>query len=335
VHNPAAALLDSGNVPLPGLCAELYILPNDAEVSGARRLLAAETREEVLSRFVRKRPELVGQPLSILRYKAERRLVARLGGDDGLVIKCYSPDAFARAVAHAGAFFRTRTLHVARVRGSSASRGTLAWDWSPGESLAHHLAQPGDHGQVIERLAAALASLHLQTPEISARYQPCMVASQAALVAADVAALLPELAPVAAGLAAELTSALAAVDPAPASLHGDLSADQAILGPREKVTLIDFDRAAAGHPAYDLATFAAKLAVQAHPQAAEIGRELQRAYESVTGLDLSHAMPPFTAAAMLLLATDPFRRRFSDWPERTASILTAAGRLLTNARTAA
>jgi Ser/Thr protein kinase RdoA (MazF antagonist) len=335
VQNPAPALLDPGIVPLAGLCAELYILPNDAEVGGARRLLSDDTRDEVISRFVRKRPELLRAPLSIIRYKPERRLVARLGGDDGLIIKCYTEEGFTRAAAHAGDLSRTPSLHIPRLRGASVSRATLAWDWVAGDSLSDHLTHAGEPGPALHRLAQALASLHAQPARLSARYQPLMVASQTAIVASDLALLLPEIGPSAAALASELAAALATIDPIGAPLHGDLSPDQAILGPGKRTTIIDFDRAAAGHPAYDLATFAAKLLIAGNPRARELVRELALAYQSAAGIDLADALPTFTAAALLLLSTDPFRRRFPDWPQRTMAILAAASDLLSNARTAA
>jgi aminoglycoside phosphotransferase len=333
--SPESALLEPGVAAMPDSCGEVYILPNDAELSGARRLLAANTRTEVLSRFVRKRPELMEAPLTILRYKPERRLVVRLGGDDGLVIKCYTEEGFARAAGPGGGFSRTEALRLPRLRGASVSRAMLAWDWVAGETLGSRLQSGGRESRALGRLAEALVSLHGQSIGFSARYQPCMVASDAALVAADLAGVLPELGQRAAELTAELTARLAAIDPISASLHGDLSADQVIVGPDRRITLIDFDRAAAGHPAYDLATFAARLVVSRHPRSREISDRLVEAYEDAGGVRVCDAMPAFLAAAIVLLSTEPFRRRLPDWPARTESLLAAAGELLSHARSAA
>src|SRR5690606_6253025 len=82
--------------------------------------------------------------------------------------------------------------------------------------------------------------------------------------AAAVTALAPHTAPRVAAILARLRPRMAATVTPPVLVHGDFSPDQVIV--REDgtgsfvVTLLDFDRAGAGHPAADCGALAAWLA---------------------------------------------------------------------------
>ena len=64
--------------------------------------------------------------------------------------------------------------------------------------------------------------------------------------------LLPELTERAADLAERIAGRLSGLAPVRVPVHGDFSADQAVLGPDGVAGLIDLDSAALGDPAADL-----------------------------------------------------------------------------------
>jgi thiamine kinase-like enzyme len=320
-------ILGDGVSLVPELCLDVNLFPNDAELTTVARLGSPELRREVLSRFARGDAELLDAEPRIVRYKPERRLVLHVGGEKGVLVKCYTKEAFTRAAVNAAAFHRTPSLHLARLRGAGVSRATLAWEWIPGSTMQDSLIEREDH-RLVDGIVAALVSLHEQQAGLSARYNPCMVASEAAVVGTDLALLLPALASRLQTLMAQLAARCAAIDPISRSLHGDLSADQIILGPGQRVTLLDFDRAGAGHPAYDFATFAVRHWLSGGDYESEVIARLLDSYERATGVAVKVAMPAFLSAAMLLLATEPFRRRSSDWSERTEQLIMQAQAVL-------
>src|SRR5206468_5021884 len=95
---------------------------------------------------------------------------------------------------------------------------------------------------------------------------------------------------------------------------------------------LDFDQAAVGEPAVDLGNFVAHL----EREALEGRIPAERIEEMTSALLQGYGRPvsieAWTALALFLLSTDPFRQRETDWPERMAAILDRATAILHRSR---
>jgi aminoglycoside phosphotransferase (APT) family kinase protein len=304
----------------------VYAYPNDRRLPVLRTLADAERRSRLLARLV---PDLAAGELELLRYKPERRLVARVhaGGRSAIVrllepARARRPRRAARALALNGAF-RTPALLAA-----SSRRGLSVFEWLDGRPLDVALAAgwPGD--AELRAVGRALAALHAVRPsgELRARDEASALRAAADAVGALVPAAPVDPRALAATLAARLGEA-----PCQAALHGDFSCDQVLLragGP----ALLDLDHARRGDPATDLGSFAGDLELRV--LAGELPGE--RAVAAVASLAdgyragggspvvVARGLGPWAAAALLVRAVEPFRLREPDWEHLSARCLIRA-----------
>ncbi len=273
-------------------------------------------------------PDVVTTTLS---YKPQRRWVGRVtapGGEHALV-RAYRPQdlgrvaevwSHTRALADAG-------LPVARLLGTHHRAGLAGVGWVEGHQLrlTGDPATPEPLPQLLPLLGATLARLHARPtglPAVSATERARAVRSTAAAGAV----LLPRLASRLDRVVARTVASLRALPPPPrAALHGDLSADQVVVGAEGTVHLIDLDRSRAGAPADDLASLAATS-----PEPV-----VDAVMEAVLAGYAEHAAPPaatelatYTAAQLLARATDGFRSAQPDWSESLERAVSLAEELL-------
>lgn len=304
--------------------------PTDRKLPGLKRLNDAAARRKLLQEVLPEHPELWGAGLEILRYKPERRLVARLHAPDGsrALLKLYHAGDFERARAGAEAFSRG-TVPSAPLLGLHQGHHVLIWRWLDASACDALLAiQPA----LAEDIGRALATLHAQPV---AELNPVARGEEGRplrAAAEHVAYLLPELAPRVLRLVATLGGQLRAAPVVRYAVHGDFSADQVLWTP-EGAAIIDFDAAALGDPAWDLGTFAAQLerGVIRGDLTAEVVAAVRGALESGYSAQRS-SLPPrvalYTAAGLLRLAPHAFRTRQPGWPEETLALLERAEELL-------
>ncbi len=144
-------------------------------------------------------------------------------------------------------------LRLPRVLEISADGHTLLFEALPGTRLAD--TRSGD----LERLGGALAHLHglpLDDGPRFARFDPHRICE----AAADIGLVRPDLRAIAATVAQGLLAALPSVT-APVWLHGDVHLKNA-LADGDRIGLIDFEDAAIGPAAADLASVLAELRYQ-------------------------------------------------------------------------
>ena len=105
-HESAATPLGGGVTVLPGAAVAVYPFPNDHELKLLPRLAGAAHRRGMLQEMLPDRPDLWDAPLETLRYKPERRYVARLGADNAhaAVLKLYTREEFGITGHNAGRF---------------------------------------------------------------------------------------------------------------------------------------------------------------------------------------------------------------------------------------
>ncbi|MEW6745090.1 MAG: phosphotransferase [Planctomycetota bacterium] len=180
-------------------------------------------------------------------------------------------------------------------------------------------SQLASAGRVLARLhgAAPLASLPRLTPrvELDRVYE----------TARNVALLDPTCAQVAERVADRLAENL---PPAgrPTLLHGDFH-DGQLLFTADEPGLIDFDRAACGPVAYDLASFYAHLELRGLPQSPLFASFLEHHYNAERPLPAPEELKWFKACAVLRLALMAFRLLSHDWPVQMSRLTERAAAL--------
>jgi len=247
--------------------------------------------------------------LTPLRYKPARRWVARAEDGDGpvAVVKVH-PARVARALVATQRRLQAAGAPVPALLGAD-ERGIVVTGWSPGRVLDVLSTDPTDH----EVAGQALAGLHAVPALAGLRPAPDSGRQLRSAVAA-VRTVAPEAGDVATATAAALLGQLPQRTHCVA-VHGDFSPDQVVRGPAG-AGLVDLDRAHAGDPAGDLASYlAARLCAGAtYDEAAE---PLLAGYAEGGGtLPPPSALRPLTATAVLALADEPFRRRHRQWRDR-------------------
>ncbi len=291
-----------------GLRLMLLPLEADRHLPGLRRL---GDRVGWLDRDLR------GGRLRPLAYKPHRRFVARVevDGEPTAVVKVHQPAA-ARAPLAALAWVSQVTSDRAplpRLLGADPQTGVALTAWIPGAAL--HQQQPERHRATLRGVGKALGRLHQLDPTgLPDRPTP----SRTKLVEA-VARLRPDLADVAGTIGAP-TGRCSAIP-----VHGDLSRDQVVHGP-DGVTLLDLDRAGAGCPAADLASWIAATVVEApqDPAVPHLPDPLLEGYRSVDGpASIDHVLHHLPVE-LLRRATDPFRHRRADWSTSLTRIVELA-----------
>lgn len=308
----------------------LRAFPTDRKLGALGRLFERAARRRLLAAALPEHPELWDAEIEVLRYKPERRLVARLRAPDGprALLKLYHDGDFQQAWAGAEGFSRS-ALHTAPLLGAEPRQHLMVWRWldgTPGDALSS--GAPDFAAEV----GQALSTLHAQPP---AGLLPVARAEESAplrAAAASVAYLLPELSARVHALAAALAARLGNAPPLAVPVHGDFSLDQLIATPAG-VAIIDFDAAALGDPAWDFGTFGAQLehaALRGELSAARVSaiREALEAGYAAQGGSVPPRTALYTAAGLLRLAPHAFRTRRADWPEETQALVARAEALL-------
>ncbi|HET6547572.1 MAG TPA: phosphotransferase, partial [Solirubrobacter sp.] len=146
-----------------------------------------------------------------------------------------------------------------------------------------------------------------------------------AAAAEAVGALVPALAPRARALARRVADRLGERTGHPVPVHGDWSADQALLT-SAGVVLVDLDRARLDDPAVDVAGWiaAAHVAGEAPADPADAASALLEGHAAAGGPPLHGRIAAPTAAALLRRAVEPFRLRDPDWPDAIERLLATA-----------
>lgn len=280
--------------------------------------LGTERWPQLLSRAGMRVVEGAPPQLSLLSYRPERRLVARVErAGQRLVARLYAQEdrAFERAAlalrAIGGSSVTPRRL------GRSRRHRILMHDWIGG-STYESLAARGELAEShLHALGAALADLHaISAPGLA----PADDGRRRLFICAlAVATLLPREQ----GRAFDIARSVGerAMPGRTVVLHGDLSLDQVVWTGRRAV-FIDLDHARHGVPAEDFAS----LAAASRGSGIDLG-PVAAGYLAAGGGTLGD-LAAFRAAAHLQRAVEPFRRRVDGWADGVGAHLDAAQREL-------
>ena len=328
---PVPGRLGVGRIVLEDRGLVVWAFPNDLRLRTVRRLTDRHARARLLRRLVPDRPELWAGTLETLRYKPERRYVARLETASGAqaVLKVHAAPRYDRAAAGAAAFRSCPPLRVPRLLGRGDAEGIVALEWLTGRLLAAALADGAVALATVTAVGAALGELHSQRCSSLPTIEPGMEAAGLLDLAADLAFLCPDLARAAQDLAGRLAARLREPSPARCPIHGDFYAEQVLLDDAG-VAIFDLDRAALGDPAADLGTFIAHLEREAlhgglpADRVPALREALLEGYRTVTRRPPPPGVDFYTAVGLFRIAPEPFRGREPDWPERIAAVLARA-----------
>jgi hypothetical protein len=301
------------------------LFPEDNELPVLARLAEPSTRRELLGRLLGRDPGVDGSLVRV-RYKPERRWVGRLTPDAGptAVVKAYARAGLDAALRGGRAWIDRPPLRVARLLGALPERGLIALEWIAGRALGEALREGQAGTREVALAGEALACVHGQPASGLPTESPSAQARRVLSASAAVGFVQPELSARAARLARVVSDRLAAQAVAVVSTHGDFHAGQVLLTDGA-AAVIDFDEAAQGAPASDLASFLAHLEWQASAGSASqteaLGQALLDGYARKAPPPSSGELALNTAAALFRIAPHFFRDRDPAWPERTEAVL--------------
>jgi hypothetical protein len=335
VCGPAAVVMENPAI-------SVYLFPSDRRLKALRRLSSAEQTRQLLSNLFPRQAALHDATLQPLRYKPERRYVARLDTAEGAqaVLKCYTADGYAAAKAGAEAFTSRGVLQLLAPAGYSDRSHVLAFDWQTERPLPDILSDngltPSDKAAAVRLTGAALAELHAQPvgdlPPRSREAELRRLEAQAITLEH----LCPALAEPARGLVRRIIGELQQTPPASAALHSDFYDQQVLIG-EDAAMILDLDQTQGGDPAADLGLFIAHLERAAlydrlSAETVSIAADaLLTGYQEAGGAADLPAMHLYTAIGLLYLAAEPFRYREPDWPERMTALVQLANNILERA----
>lgn len=270
--------------------------------------------------------------LEPLRYKPERRLVARgiAGGIPVAAVKIYTRDGFRPAARNPRQVVERGELRLPRLLARSKPRRAVAFEWIDGSPLADAI-RAGETAAV-SAAGAGLAEIHGQQPASRLPHAPRGATLRAA--GRQIARLCPDLEWHAHATVQELVERLGALPRDEVVVHGDFHAGQVVVGADGPV-LLDLDRLQRGDRAADLGSFRAHLEREA-VEGRLAAHRLRQAQDAL--LDGYAAVRPVpdhiglhAAAGLFRLCPESFRYRDPDWPRRMAALLARTRKILDEA----
>ena len=311
-----------GRVALPHWATTVSFFPNDSKLKSLHRAGNAQERRRMMAKIVPDRAGLWEAEPELLRYKPERRYVARISD---AVLKLHTGPGFAKAEQGRRAIWAKGALQTVPVIGRSRRHRALVYKWIEGRVMADALRDPASDLRFVAPVGAALATLHRRRPMALSVLMHQHISEALFAAAVAVGATSPSLAARAKGLASRI-SALIELPKRLALIHGDFYAKQILLS-GETPTMLDFDRLGLGDPSVDIGTFLAHLERDRIRYNLSLDRieavraELLEGYAAIRNPPQDDRLALHTAAAILQLSPHPFRFREPEWPARTAALL--------------
>ncbi|WP_150538799.1 phosphotransferase [Actinobacillus vicugnae] len=335
-NHPKRQKLVLQNDPLsPFALMDQYILfmypVHDRGIGNLKWLTSKKAQQNLLKQCILPNASESCLHFEVLRYKPERRLVARVRQDGKTIAVVRSSNSvdFSRIII--GATFSVAERHQ-KIYGIDGTTYTLVTSWQKGTSLCPEEGEFPSQ-ELIPTIAKTIARIHQSPYKHPGKYDVADELNALNDVTNTFQHILPEAAHWLKTLIIELEQKLPKIIPHFTLIHGDLSLDQMIMRKnkegRVKLRVLDWDRATSGNPLMDLATMQARLELQVIegviPQwkAKNLMTALLKAYQKRTQYDLD-GLPYFVASAILKLATEPFRKRSAKWEQNCLQLLQRA-----------
>lgn len=269
---------------LNGRQVEAYLFPNDRRLRGLRRFASRQAAAQVWRGWMRSAGDdfqMSSETLRrmLIRYVPEQKWIVRLRVRG---VECVSCESAKRSIAVRSATKRNcgilarrhlalaeeteygnRPFHVPRIVGLQMAGGLVATEWIRGKTLLESLAS-GSTADLMDRIAAVLASFHAMSPAAFAPLPQADVSSRVRDAADDLAIACPTREAAVRQVERDLCRRLDDLEvEQTAVLHNDFHWNQVrIQG--DRVTLLDFERMCIGDPVIDIANFATQLRMLGH-----------------------------------------------------------------------
>lgn len=320
-HPEGAAVMEAD-----GIEVAVWRFPDDPLLPGLRSAVDPQRIGELLT-------SLGAEPAAVQvrtrAYRAGRRAVVEVtGGRNRVYLKVVRP---ARVAAlHQRHIALSAGVTVPRSLGWSSQLGIVALEALPGRPLRRSLEARSRRVPDAAALIGLLDRFPALGPDAVTVAGPCAHArGHGALIAAVVPGL--------AGRVAAIVDAVSGIGAdAPVVVHGDFHTGQVLTDGTVITGLVDVDTSGTGSRADDLAVLLAHLSTLAlssptRPVIERYGAALIREFDAVT--DPSR-LRTRTAAAVLGLATGPFRVQEARWAAQTERRVALAERWLDASRAA-
>jgi Ser/Thr protein kinase RdoA (MazF antagonist) len=295
---------------LPSIGAVLQLYPVDVAIPALAFAASDSGRRRVLQRVTGSEESPGVAPpgtIELIRYKAARRALLRYGTEGGpLYAKLYVNEG-GGFVFSAGKALEAAAVPAAPPLVYLPDLRMLIQREIPGRPLGE-LGGSAGFDQAVGATGEALAQLHNARIPGLHRHTWAEEAADLLSAAAAVGAVRPDLSSEASSLAARVIERLGSLAPRMATIHGDFSDDQVIVGSQGAV-LVDLDTVAEGHPLVDVGRFLAQLSLH-HPDEDSARDAFLEGY----GLPVGAEVGLLEAGMLLKAAIRPFRRLRSDWP---------------------
>ncbi len=311
------------------IATAIYFFPSDRNLGGLTSLAPDHRRKRLLKGMVPGSSYLPTARLQAVRYKPERRYVAKLlhEGIPCATLKTYAPAGYLTALANSHIFRSEDVLRIPKQLGCSNENGVLLFQWLPGNTLREVLTSSRPEVDSVLSVGRALACLQRQPGTELPLFTREEEIRRTVALADWLSFVCPELAPRVSGVSRKLSATLAAFPAGDCPCHGDFYADQVILLPEGSVGVLDLDRACRAERALDLGLFLAHLErdVLENELPGQVGEKAKAAF--LTGYSRVSSLPDpdhlafYTALGLFRLTPDPFRRRNIDWLARTEALL--------------
>lgn len=339
IREAVSTWLGPGPLVLRDEALVVWAHPNDARLRGLCRLADDEGRESLLCRAPTEMRDAASTAFRTLSYKPERRFVAELRPRDPAargVLKMYTRFGYEQASARSTGARSRDVLRVPTRLARDRRRHLLFFGWLEGRLAADLVSSPDPLRGRMALVGEALAELHDQPVDASTLRSPSYDVATATKVISDVEFLFPTLADPLARLRACLAGTASELRHSIAPVHGDFHLRQVLVSP-SSVGFLDFDRAGPGPAAGDIGYCRAHLerdvlaGTLSRERADDVMEELLTGYARIRHRPLSQALDIYTAAALALLLSEPFRLFQRDAFDLTARILDRALALLMHA----
>ena len=313
----------------------LYFFPNDPKLKSLPKIFKPGKPDSSLQKFFSKKGVHSPEGIESLKYKPERRFVAKVSGENSFhaALKIYSKETFESAHFNSRVFSSKNILKVPRLLSAFPRKSILIFEWVDGSPLDSDIQLPGGEKK-LQDVGAALAELHSQSPSNLRSTLPEEEVERWMEIADSIGHTCPHLLAQAKNLAHQLAEQFAAFKYKPCSLHGDFYSDQ-ILSHENKITILDLDRSFSGDPAFDLGTFLAHMERKvifekiSSTQRDQYRENLLAGYQKVSNnTDWLARVDFYTAASLLRITPENFRTWVSNWPRKTELLLQRSIELL-------
>jgi aminoglycoside phosphotransferase (APT) family kinase protein len=305
------------------------ILPcaNDYKLTQLNTIISSRSRQALLQRVCPQQFNLKTASLQVLRYKPERRWVAKLQDNqhDRAIIKAYIPKGYSAARRNAEIWQTIAPSYTIPTLGESSVDHLLIFPWITGQPLST-LLNSGLSWDVMAQTGEILAQLHHHNS-----YVPTMTrsdeATQILTLASDLTYLCPQWTKRIQTIAVHLATHLLHLPNMTCLIHGDFNTEQVLVHGND-IKLIDFDRSVCGDPAIDLGSLIAKLHwSELRKQITPTDREgftasFLSGYRTVSSHSLTDQQVLLhTAVGLLRISSEPFRSGENHWLEQIDLIL--------------